>query len=167
MQTRSILLAIGVALAVVGIAVIWLLERPPSGRSVVINGTAVPPVPTLNPELVEDGAQLYAQYCAACHGVSLEGAPNWRLRLVDGSLAPPPHDSSGHTWHHSDGLLARITAEGGQAVYGNTTTKSNMPAFNDTLTPQQIEAVLAYIKSQWDQDAREFQWWVTTTRPGD
>lgn len=167
MRLRVSLLSTGIAVALMGIVALWYLEWGPSRQPVTINGTTVPPVPSLHPDRVAEGEKVYAQHCAACHGVNLEGAPNWRIRLADGSLAPPPHDSSGHTWHHSDGLLTRITAEGGQAVYGSVTSKSNMPAFGDKLTSQQIEAVLTFIKSKWNQDSREFQWWVSVTQPGE
>jgi mono/diheme cytochrome c family protein len=51
------------------------------------------------------GAQLYAQRCAACHGAKLEGQLNWRERMPNGRMPTPPHDESGHTWHHADGVL--------------------------------------------------------------
>ena len=157
------MVAIGTAFA---LAAIKFGPLTPPLAQVVINGTAVPPVPMLDTEQVAKGMELYSQYCDACHGAALEGAPNWRRRLADGSLPPPPHDSSGHTWHHSDTLLTRITAEGGQAVYGNVTTQSAMPAFGDKLTPTEIAAVLDFIKSKWGKDEREFQWWVTVTGEG-
>lgn len=94
------------------------------------------------------------QYCAQCHGANLEGAPNWRQRLPD---------SSGHTWHHSDALLIKIVAAGGQAVYGNVMSKSNMLAFKDRLAPEEIAAVLDFIKSKWGKDEREIPWWMTAT----
>src|SRR5690606_30865838 len=55
------------------------------------------------------GQKVYAAQCAACHGARLEGQPNWRVRGPDGRLPAPPHDASGHTWHHPDELLFRIT----------------------------------------------------------
>ncbi|HLF01490.1 MAG TPA: cytochrome c [Anaerolineales bacterium] len=152
-------------LAVIGVAgfVFWM--RLPSGAPVVINGTAAPPIPTLNANQVAQGAILYAQYCASCHGANLKGQPNWQQRLADGSLPAPPHDSSGHTWHHSNTLLLTIIAEGGQAVYGDAVSKSNMPRFKDQLTIEEIAAILDFIKSKWGDDEREFQWWVSATRP--
>ncbi|WP_353937965.1 cytochrome c [uncultured Sulfitobacter sp.] len=55
------------------------------------------------------GQQLYADNCASCHGASLEGQPDWRRRLDTGRMPAPPHDDSGHTWHHSDRMLFQIT----------------------------------------------------------
>lgn len=58
------------------------------------------------------GRSLYGQHCASCHGVNLEGQPDWRKPLPNGRLPAPPHDASGHTWHHPDEILFRITKEG-------------------------------------------------------
>jgi mono/diheme cytochrome c family protein len=127
---------------------------------VVINGTAVPPVPTLNADRVAQGALLYAQSCASCHGAKLEGVSDWKKTLPDGSLPPPPHDSSGHTWHHADALLLRIIAAGGDPALN-----SKMPAFNGKLTVDQMRLILDFIKTKWDKDSREFQWWITVTNP--
>lgn len=129
-----------------------------ANRAVVINQTAVQPVPTLNPEIVAQGEIRYAQYCAKCHGANLEGAPNWKQRLPDGSLPPPPHDSSGHTWHHSDELLMSIIENG-----GNPADNSKMIPFKDQLSREEIAAILEFIKSRWGREEREFQWWITAS----
>jgi mono/diheme cytochrome c family protein len=97
------------------------------------------------------GAKLYAQHCAACHGTRLEGQPNWRARLPSGRLPAPPHDDSGHTWHHSDAVLFAITKNGVVPPYGPAGYQSDMPAFADRLSDREIWAVLAYIKSHWSQ----------------
>lgn len=132
-----------------------------AGVPVVINETAVPPIPTLNPEWVTQGAMFYAQECGTCHGANLEGALDWKKPLPDGSFAPPPHDSSGHTWHHPDSLLLAIIAEGGDPAYN-----SKMPAFRDKLTEPERRAVLEFIKSTWGKNEAEFQWWMTATESG-
>ena len=62
---------------------------------------------------------LYQQYCASCHGVDLEGQPNWRQRDENGFLPAPPHDASGHTWHHPDQLLFDVTKYGTTAFVGS------------------------------------------------
>lgn len=115
------------------------------------------PVPTLYPQLVLSGEQLYQQYCSACHGINLEGQPNWQNRLPDGSFPAPPHDSSGHTWHHTDALLLEIIAEGGNPALGAT-----MQGFADVIDEQGRLAVLEFIKSRWGQEERELQWSVTS-----
>jgi mono/diheme cytochrome c family protein len=38
---------------------------------------SIPPVPTLDPEAMALGQQVYAIHCADCHGVELEGEPKW------------------------------------------------------------------------------------------
>ena len=127
---------------------------------VVINQTPVPPVPTLEEASIDRGADLYAQYCSECHGDNLEGALDWKRPLADGSYPPPPHDDSGHTWHHPDELLQQIIAQGGDPAYN-----SKMPAFGETLSPDEIASVLDFIESRWGTEARQFQWWISTTSP--
>jgi mono/diheme cytochrome c family protein len=107
-------------------------------------------------EMVAVGKKLYAKHCAECHGADLQGQPNWRRRLADGTLPAPPHDASGHTWHHPDRVLFRYTKQGGAAL-APPDFKSNMPGFGDTLSDTQIWSILAYIKSRWPADIRAAQ----------
>lgn len=60
---------------------------------------------------VARGKEVYAVSCAACHGANREGQANWRSRKQDGRMPAPPHDDSGHTWHHPDEILFGITRE--------------------------------------------------------
>jgi mono/diheme cytochrome c family protein len=94
------------------------------------------------------GAKIYAQNCAACHGVKLEGQPNWRERLRNGRMPAPPHDESGHTWHHTDEVLFGITKRG-LGPYASPGYQSDMPAFGGKLTDDEIWAVLSFIASHW------------------
>lgn len=103
-----------------------------------------------------EGRQLYLDNCAACHGETLEGQPQWRQRLPNGRMPAPPHDETGHTWHHSDEQLFRITHDGVAAIVGGN-YESDMPAFGDMLTDDEIEAILDYIKSTWPERARAYQ----------
>ncbi len=101
---------------------------------------------------VARGKQLYAQACAACHGADLQGQPNWRERLPNGRMPAPPHDATGHTWHHPDAVLFAITRNG--LVPGVTAPQgyvSDMPAFGNSMSDEDIIAVLAYIKSTWPE----------------
>ncbi len=100
-----------------------------------------------------EGRSLYAKHCASCHGVNLEGQPNWRQRKPDGRLPAPPHDETGHTWHHPDTQLLEITKLGTEAMVGGG-YKSDMPGFAGILSDREIGAVLAYIKSTWPERIR-------------
>lgn len=102
------------------------------------------------------GERLYAQECAACHGAALEGDPLWRVPLPDGRLRAPPHDASGHTWHHSDKFLFRITKYGSEAVIGDGWV-SDMRGFGDVLSDAEIRDVLAFIKESWPERERAYQ----------
>lgn len=109
-----------------------------------------------NAASVAVGQALYAEHCASCHGVNLEGQPNWRTPNEDGSLPAPPHDQSGHTWHHGDQLLFDYTKGGGAAV-APADFKTGMPGFGDVLSDTEIWDVLAFIKSSWPEDIRKAQ----------
>jgi mono/diheme cytochrome c family protein len=102
------------------------------------------------------GEGVYAEHCAACHGRNLEGQPNWQTPLPSGRLPAPPHDASGHTWHHPDEVLFEITRLGSAAVVGSG-YESDMPGFDGILTDDEIRAVLAYIKSTWPERERAYQ----------
>lgn len=106
--------------------------------------------------LVSLGQTVYKTACASCHGANLQGAPNWRSRLPDGRLPAPPHDETGHTWHHADDLLFAITKDGG-AKNAPPGFVSGMPAFGETLSDREIWAALAYIKSRWPEPVRQRQ----------
>jgi len=106
-----------------------------------------------NAAQVARGKQVYAAQCAACHGANLEGQPNWRERRPDGKLPAPPHDATGHTWHHPDDQLFFITKQGTQAIAGPG-YKTDMRGFGGVLSDEEIWASLAYIKSNWPADIR-------------
>lgn len=102
-----------------------------------------------------DGRGLYMDNCAACHGAQLEGQPDWMVRLPNGRMPAPPHDETGHTWHHSDEQLFRIVKEGLRVIAPGYET--DMPEFGSTMTDDEILAVLDYIKSTWPDRERESQ----------
>ncbi len=107
-----------------------------------------------NPELVQGGKTVYVEYCGECHGDNLQGQPNWRVKNEDGTLPAPPHDATGHTWHHPDELLFGITKYGGERSAPED-FKSGMPAFEDALSDKEIWSVLAYIKSRWPDEIKK------------
>ncbi len=106
------------------------------------------------------GRGLYDENCASCHGANLQGQPDWKIPLENGRYPAPPHDATGHTWHHADALLEQIIRDGSAAVVGNG-YESDMPGFGDILSDDQIAAVLAYIKSTWPERERTIQTRVT------
>jgi mono/diheme cytochrome c family protein len=106
------------------------------------------------------GAAIYAEACASCHGADLEGQPDWRSPGPDGRLPAPPHDRTGHTWHHPDRVLLDIVQRGTAAVVGRG-YESDMPGFADTYTEAEIRDVLAWIKSQWPDRERQTQAQIT------
>lgn len=103
-----------------------------------------------------NGRDLYLENCASCHGINLEGQPNWKARLPSGRMPAPPHDASGHTWHHPDRVLIEITMRGPAAVVGGG-YESDMPGFEDVLTLGEVGAILDYIKATWPDREREYQ----------
>lgn len=128
----------------------------------LVDETAFPPRPNVNPEEIALGEDVYALQCASCHGINLEGQPEWKTQNDDGSFRAPPHDESGHTWHHGDPtLLEAVYAGGARFADMNIGGTSNMPAFAETLSDKEITAVLAYIKSTWPEDIQDIQWEAT------
>lgn len=106
------------------------------------------------------GDAIYAEACASCHGADLEGQTDWRSPDPDGRLPAPPHDETGHTWHHPDRVLLDITMRGTAAVVGGG-YESNMPGFDDAYTEDEIRDVIEWIKTHWPDRERAHQAQVT------
>ncbi len=109
---------------------------------------------------LESGKALYAEHCAACHGASLGGQPNWQTANEDGVLPAPPHNERGHTWHHDNALLFQYTKLGGKealAARGVNDFNSGMPGFGDPLSDDEIWNILGFIRSTWPARIQEIQ----------
>ena len=102
--------------------------------------------------VVAQGKEIYAANCASCHGADLKGEPNWRSPNADMTMPAPPHDETGHTWHHSDKTLFELTKYGLEKITKNSNYKTNMPIYDGVLTDQEIVAVLSFIKSRWPEN---------------
>lgn len=140
-MTAARVILIGTVAALAGAALLWLV---PGNDAAAI---------TLRPhdaETVARGKAIYSDQCASCHGANLEGQANWRERLPSGRLPAPPHDRTGHTWHHPDAQLFDLTKRGPAAVVGGG-YQSDMPGFADILSDAEIVDVLSYIKSTWPE----------------
>jgi len=106
------------------------------------------------------GALLYQEHCAACHGADLEGQPDWQSPGPDGVYPAPPHDETGHTWHHSTAMLFEYTKLGGAealARAGVSSVNSGMPAFREQISDAQIIDILAWIASTWPKRQKDIQ----------
>jgi mono/diheme cytochrome c family protein len=141
---RNLVIA-GVAILMIGLVALNIWSRTKGNQA----GSA-------DTQQIALGRQVYAARCASCHGANLEGQPNWQQDLPTGGRPAPPHDETGHTWHHSDDSLFTTVKFGGQAT-SPPGYKSNMPPFGDVLSDNEIEAVLAYIKSTWPAEIQAQQ----------
>lgn len=148
---RTLIGAAGLALAAIVVA---LGASPWSSRA------AGPGADPDNAAQVALGRKVYVENCASCHGSQLEGQPNWRTRKPDGRLPAPPQDYHGHTWRHPDQELFN-TVKNGVVAYAPPGYQTDMAGFAGVLSDEQIWAALAYIKSTWPPEFREYQAAVT------
>ncbi len=106
--SKRTLIAGAVVLAGTGAA--YLMFGLPGG----VTGTA----DSGDADQVALGKDVYRTACASCHGVELEGQADWRKALPGGGFPAPPHDETGHTWHHADEFLFRYTKLGRRKAWG-------------------------------------------------
>ena len=145
----------------------------PTALPTPVEPTPAPEPTAPPPPVVRSGQEVFAATCAACHGESGEGQPNWHIRNENGTLPAPPLNGDGHTWHHADGLLYRIVSQGGkfQETPEVPSFKSAMPAFGELLSHEEIVATLEYVKSLWGDkikrglSIRESQRWLSEGDP--
>lgn len=107
-----------------------------------------------DPQRIAAGQAVYDAHCASCHGARLEGQPDWTTRRANGRLPAPPHDDTGHTWHHPSDMLFAITKHGLKPPHAPAGYESDMPAFAGVLSDDEIWAVLAFIRSKWSDRVR-------------
>jgi len=110
-----------------------------------------------DPARLATGKKVYVQHCASCHGMALEGQPDWRRKLPNGRMPAPPHDDSGHTWHHPSEVLFGITKFGLVPPYAPPGYASDMPAFASSLSDAEIRAALAYIETRWSNEVHKLR----------
>ena len=144
-------------------------DAPPASNTPDIDLSSIGTIlPTISPDDVNAYAQLadkttldtgqvvYEMQCAECHGINGEGqfsdAP--MQRDSTGRIGAPPHNRNGHTWHHDDDLITDVILNGGR---GTPDMFYPMPAFSEQLTDEEIEAVIAYIKTMWTEEQRLIQ----------
>src|SRR5689334_11426822 len=93
-----------------------------------------------DPPAAARGAQLYQKSCAACHGVDGTGAP----RSLVGFALPLPDFADCNTYvrEANTDWLAVILRGGPARGFDRT-----MPSFAEALTPQQIDDIVAHVRS--------------------
>lgn len=131
-----------------------------AGISLVACSEPAPPTgPGRNadPARITRGAELFRQHCAVCHGAGAQGGAEWRTRNPDGTFPPPPLNGTGHAWHHPWTALKRTIREGTAALGGN------MPAWQETLSEEQIEDVILWFQSLWSDEVYA-AWWEIDQR---
>ena len=152
MRKKTLILSALAGLVLFGVLFVLLMPQPNSN-------SAVRPMPegiTLMPQdraITAQGRLIYQGQCASCHGDNLEGQVGWRDQLIDGKRLAPPHDETGHTWHHPDEMLFQLTKNGIGAMMSKP-YPNNMPIYKDILSDTEIIAALSYIKSRWPKETQ-------------
>jgi mono/diheme cytochrome c family protein len=89
---------------------------------------------------VADGPALYARWCAGCHGATGRGdGPNAAYLPV----RPAAHTDAAAMRTRTDAVLFDMIAGGGAIM----NRSPRMPAFGETLTPGEIRALVAHLRT--------------------
>ena len=86
-----------------------------------------------------DGKELYTESCQICHKDTGKGGPT----TVDGKKIKPADLTAGHSKKHSDDDLVKDIQEG--------SPDDGMPAFKEKLKPEEIRAIVGYIRTLQQQ----------------
>jgi len=113
------------------------------------------PITTDSKIMIAKGKLAYENNCISCHQVNLSGAENWKELDEDGHRKAPPLNGTGHTWHHDDKTLHSIIKYGLAKLVKNYQGK--MAGFGEVLNDDEIDNVLAYIKSYWPKEKYQYQ----------
>ena len=105
--------------------------------------------------IIARGKIIYENNCVSCHQVNLVGAENWKGLDEDGHRKAPPLNGTGHTWHHDDASLHNIIKYGLAKIVKDYDGK--MIGFGDKINDKQIDSVLSYIKSHWEDQIYDRQ----------
>lgn len=114
--------------------------------ALLVRGSRPAAEPLAAADMIDLGAQLYAQNCAACHGEN-----------GSGHVVPeaPALNGSEHAWHHADGQLQRTILNGGQI----------MPPFSELLSEQEAAAIIRFIQTWWQDDQLRSQQSISLQDP--
>jgi mono/diheme cytochrome c family protein len=115
-----------------------------SGKDTTVSFFAdAAPAPGTSPWL-RSGQAIYGRYCAVCHGTEGEGDGFNAYNLQSNFGTTPTAFADSTVWETMDLEKARTAVTlGGKAVGGSP----YMPPWGETLSSQEIEDVVAYIRS--------------------
>lgn len=123
--------------------------------------SSYPPGDPADRDQVLLGTALYSRDCARCHGEDMSGELGWvrdEAGLSDKEMAviadqlgdvAPAHDEHGSTSRMPDDVLFRIIDEGPAKVLKKP--ESRMKGFHERLAEEEIWAIIAYMKANWQQ----------------
>ncbi|MGH1486594.1 MAG: c-type cytochrome [Cellvibrionaceae bacterium] len=100
----------------------------------------------------QQGRQLFAKHCAACHGDKAQETVDWKTPTATGHYPPPPLNGTAHAWHHPLSVLQTVIRGGGAPMGGV------MPAWGDVLSEEEIIATIASFQTYWPDDV--YQRWL-------
>jgi mono/diheme cytochrome c family protein len=105
---------------------------------------APPAAPVAQASVLTQGAKLYEQHCAQCHGEQGRGVPNAYPALTGNRAVTMPQTAN----------LVQIVLNGGYApaTEGNP-RPFGMPPFVLELSDSEVAAVLTYIRQSWGNQA--------------
>jgi len=150
---------------------LWLFGFPILGMLIVGGGAAWtlvasehPPGDPNDANQVSLGQAVYGRDCARCHGDDLSGEFGWLKKDNEGEFSDaeiermlqsldnvaPAHDSSGVTARHGDETLFSIIKDGPAVALAKPS--SRMPGFSERLDDDEIWAIVAYLKNNWQID---------------
>ena len=96
---------------------------------------AASPVATATPDEFAAGRASYAKHCSVCHGDDAKGG----LVKVEDKKLKVPSLKEGHALHHPDADFVKQITNGG----------GGMPKFKDKLSPEEITAMVHFIRHEF------------------
>ncbi len=118
---------------IIAVAVVFI-----GGGALLVNSNRQKPSAADTELTLRLGETVYQENCAACHGERGEGHIQ---------LDAPALDGTEHAWHHSDTQIIGLIRTGGQ----------QMPPVGANFTPEEVDAVIAYVKQWWTLQQRNAQ----------
>ena len=91
------------------------------------------------------GSQVYSARCASCHQADGQGISGAFPTLV------------GTSWVENKGQIIRILLQGlqGEIEVKGESYNGNMPAWGETLSDEEIAAVITHVRQSWENDYGE------------